>query len=549
MSEAISHIPHTTPNQLHVIEAGQVSQQVEASVGDLIVAEHQTVLGHQQDNLAEVVPMDRLKHQAPEVVPTAESRAQDIADLKGLVRDINSTLSAIKDPSKKGPKHELPVDLKRDWKTENQKDYIARLTKYKAEASADQKALREEQKLLAEQEAKNAAEQAAKEARQQEAAEYKERVKQYNESDKAHREALADAEKKARFKANLEHGSRYVDKHPELVEQKIAEMVPHPEGRVAELDGSVAAERRAKREAATSDYVSQLKAVDRAMMEAATKKVGTTPEPVAAPEVDPSPAAHDASEDLISDKAVPPLAVRVRRVSGQKPDDQVGKTDPNRLRPTLVEPAPAAAEQGPQSARERLAKVLRGAKQGLAAIYAGAGVRAHNAQTRVGGFIESQKNLGPEEKRKRRRLIAGVAGVTAVTGVAYVVYKTGHGHHALAHHSVAPRGAVEPHDVTTAGASPNHLSTVPNPQPNTGISLNATDGSFPWTHIAKEVGPGNATNRITELVTKANQHGWRIIGNGQGGGHGAIASVTSPDGSIYTDNGHINAALDIIAGL
>ena len=40
--------------------------------------------------------------------------------------------------------------------------------------------------------------------------------------------------------------------------------------------------------------------------------------------------------------------------------------------------------------------------------------------------------------------------------------------------------------------------------------------------------------------------GWKVVGNGLGGGDGAIVSMTSPGGIEYTTNAGFNAALDAI---
>jgi hypothetical protein len=47
-----------------------------------------------------------------------------------------------------------------------------------------------------------------------------------------------------------------------------------------------------------------------------------------------------------------------------------------------------------------------------------------------------------------------------------------------------------------------------------------------------------------ELGNKATSMGWQVVGNNLSGGDGAILSMTSPGGIVYTGNAAINAALD-----
>jgi hypothetical protein len=59
----------------------------------------------------------------------------------------------------------------------------------------------------------------------------------------------------------------------------------------------------------------------------------------------------------------------------------------------------------------------------------------------------------------------------------------------------------------------------------------------------------NGTPRILEIANDAPNHGWQVIGNGQGGGSGAILRIIAPDGYVYEGNGPINAALDHLDNL
>jgi hypothetical protein len=76
------------------------------------------------------------------------------------------------------------------------------------------------------------------------------------------------------------------------------------------------------------------------------------------------------------------------------------------------------------------------------------------------------------------------------------------------------------------------------------IPFTGTDNSYPWDHFKALVGTGEATPKIMELGRKAESMGWKVVGNGLGGGDGAIESMTSPGGTVYTGNAAINAALD-----
>ena len=106
-------------------------------------------------------------------------------------------------------------------------------------------------------------------------------------------------------------------------------------------------------------------------------------------------------------------------------------------------------------------------------------------------------------------------------------------HHLIEHSPKAPKGH--------AGATP----TPQNPTPSANINLQPVDNQYPWTHITNEIG-SNGTPKIEALVAKGQSQGWKFTGNGQGGGVGAILSVRTPDGQIFTDNGHIDAALDYL---
>ncbi len=88
---------------------------------------------------------------------------------------------------------------------------------------------------------------------------------------------------------------------------------------------------------------------------------------------------------------------------------------------------------------------------------------------------------------------------------------------------------------------PASLSTGPNFTPK------LLDARYPWTHMTEALGVTNGTPEIMKLVTGDNsiaeKLGYVVKGHG-GGGKGVIDSITTPEGKIFTDNGHINALLD-----
>ena len=70
--------------------------------------------------------------------------------------------------------------------------------------------------------------------------------------------------------------------------------------------------------------------------------------------------------------------------------------------------------------------------------------------------------------------------------------------------------------------------------------LVVNDSRLPWTHVTDVLNNGNGTPDIFAAVEKGRQMGINIVGRGRG-----LESVTW-NGITYTDNGHINAALDYI---
>jgi len=92
------------------------------------------------------------------------------------------------------------------------------------------------------------------------------------------------------------------------------------------------------------------------------------------------------------------------------------------------------------------------------------------------------------------------------------------------------------------------IPETPIPAPPGRAEFPITDTNYPWTHMTDKLG-FNGTPRILEIANDAPNHGWQVIGNGQGGGSGAILRIIAPDGYVYEGNGPINAALDHLDNL
>ncbi|GAC1387877.1 MAG: hypothetical protein NVSMB37_6680 [Candidatus Saccharimonadales bacterium] len=490
--------------------------------------------------------------------PTPESIAENIKEIGAVIKEVNKI--------KKGQPSNLSTldEVKRDWKGgETAAQYEARLTVFSKDLKSLRTQLKQEQAELVEKAAKVAADAAEKHARNQKIAVYKLRDSDYNAELIAHKEAVEAATEKALFKSRINHGAKYTELNRTqiiasaleaqgLQKTVVAREMPVAPENVAQLDGSVTAERRSKKEASTNEYAALLKAADKAMLVAAA---------AASAEILPSavhPKAEAKSEPQMAEPVVP-TNVKVIK-SKEQPSDLTTAPGVITQQPELVKNVVEAPEESPQERRSgRLVRGFRGAKLGLAGLYAAAGVRVQNAQNSIGKLIHDRENLTPEDAAHRRKIIGGLAGAAAVTGlvgIAYVTYKMGHGHHA-SHQFVAKSGGAPPNpipngheSVVTAGL-PAHTEAVGNVNQHAigATTLHPVDSSAPWSHFAQEVGPGNATARITELVSKAGQHGWKINGNGLSGGHGAIVSIVTPEGKIFTDNSNINAALDLIASL
>jgi hypothetical protein len=106
-----------------------------------------------------------------------------------------------------------------------------------------------------------------------------------------------------------------------------------------------------------------------------------------------------------------------------------------------------------------------------------------------------------------------------------------------------PPGTPGPTGPAGPPGTPGIPGTTEIPVP-TEIPFSGTDNSLPWDHFKALVGAGEATPKIMELGNKATSMGWQVVGNNLSGGDGAILSMTSPGGIVYTGNAAINAALD-----
>ena len=143
-----------------------------------------------------------------------------------------------------------------------------------------------------------------------------------------------------------------------------------------------------------------------------------------------------------------------------------------------------------------------------------------------------------QRKRNRNRAVAGVM-IAAAAGAAGA---------AIAGHIPNPFGGGPGRQPIPKGARPTPPKIPTNPLPPeaplppTGpkiIDISATDGRLPWTHVTERIGQ-NGTPKIFEAVEKGRAMGINIVGKGRG-----LESVTY-NGVTYTDNAHINGALDYI---
>ena len=109
------------------------------------------------------------------------------------------------------------------------------------------------------------------------------------------------------------------------------------------------------------------------------------------------------------------------------------------------------------------------------------------------------------------------------------------------------RGIMNAGDVVAPPKPQAPITEAPIPTSPSNIpNLTPTDFRFPWQHMTDQIG-SNGTPRIMEIANNAPKLGWQVIGNGQGGGSGAILRIIDPVGKVYEGNGLINAALDYLS--
>lgn len=146
-----------------------------------------------------------------------------------------------------------------------------------------------------------------------------------------------------------------------------------------------------------------------------------------------------------------------------------------------------------------------------------------------------------QRKRNRNRAVAGVL-ISAAAGAAGA---------AAASHIPNPFGGSRNGKITMIDKKPTPKvdtgrPTLPGgslteaaPVAPKAIDITASDARLPWTHVTERIGQ-NGTPKIFEAVEKGRAMGIDIVGKGRG-----LESVTY-NGVTYTDNAHINGALDYI---
>ena len=154
----------------------------------------------------------------------------------------------------------------------------------------------------------------------------------------------------------------------------------------------------------------------------------------------------------------------------------------------------------------------------------------HGADTSIEDYTESAIKGSTTRRRSKR---GGAVAGAALAAAPFVA-------HALVDHPEPPKPPIHVDEPPHVDLPPPHVDLPP----PTETLFTGTDNSYPWTHFARLVGRGDATPKIMELGHKATSMGWKVVGNGLSGGDGAIESMTSPGGTVYTGNAAINAALD-----
>ncbi len=105
----------------------------------------------------------------------------------------------------------------------------------------------------------------------------------------------------------------------------------------------------------------------------------------------------------------------------------------------------------------------------------------------------------------------------------------------------------EAHHAATAVHSPG-TTPPPPPVPTSTIAVTPQGGSeYPWTFGMNTLGTNiSAPDTLNKIVN--NPFGIKFVGNGLGGGQGAIESVMIPGQGTFTDFAHINGAIAAIMG-
>jgi hypothetical protein len=157
----------------------------------------------------------------------------------------------------------------------------------------------------------------------------------------------------------------------------------------------------------------------------------------------------------------------------------------------------------------------------------------------IGDYTDAAERQSTTRRRSKKggaALGAALASIPVIKGIQSIINL--HPEPPVAH----PQPPTQPQPPTGPPLAP------PAPPPPDWVP-NPTDGRFPWTHMADQFGAGQATPRIMEIAQRAPDYGWQIIGNGQGGGSGAILRMISPSGQVFTDNASFNSILDHLGQL
>ena len=185
-----------------------------------------------------------------------------------------------------------------------------------------------------------------------------------------------------------------------------------------------------------------------------------------------------------------------------------------------------------------------GAKAGLS------GYGSYNASRGIGEMIASKKMnktqlatiddyLGASDKqsatrRNSKRIGSAVAIAMAAAPAILAMTEAHHAASAVQHKPTAT-------PTTTPAAAP-----PPAPSPMPTITPQGGD-EYPWTFGMNNLGTNISAHDTLTKITN-NPYGISFVGNGMGGGSGAIESVTIPGQGTFTDFAHINGAIAAIMG-